>query len=267
MQTTCRVAAVQMNSQKDVQSNLFVSSQWIEKAVKEGASWILLPECFAFMGSEEEKRKIAEPLGEGPIQSFLAKTAAQYNIWLLGGSIPTTARQPQKTRNTSLLYNPNGKLAAFYHKIHLFRYEGERQYAEDETTEAGQELITFDAPFGKIGFSICYDVRFPELYRQMGTVDFITVPSAFTVPTGQAHWEILLRARAIENQCFVIAPAQTGIHHGKRETYGHTMIIDPWGKVLALRENNPGIALADLDRRDLQDIRNKLPALENRVIF
>lgn len=267
MQNTCRVAAVQMNSQKDVQSNLFASAQWIEKAAKEGASWILLPECFAFMGSEEEKRKIAEPLGEGPIQSFLAKTAAQYNIWLLGGSIPTKATQPQKTRNTSLLYNPSGKLVAFYHKIHLFRYKGERHYAEDETTEAGQEIMTFDAPFGKIGLSICYDVRFPELYRQMGAVDFIAVPSAFTVPTGKAHWEILLRARAIENQCFVIAPAQTGVHHGKRETHGHTMIIDPWGKVLALQENNPGVALADLDGRDLQDIRSKLPALENRVIF
>jgi nitrilase len=266
MPVISRVAAVQMNSQDHVEENLAMALRWIEKATQEGASWVLLPECFAYMGSEDGKRKIAEPLGEGPIQSFLAQTAAQYKIWLLGGSVPTQATAPSKSRNTSLLYDPNGHLVAVYHKIHLFRYAAERRYAEDETTEAGQDIVTFKAPFGSIGLSICYDVRFPELYRKMAMVDFITVPSAFTTTTGKAHWEILLRARAIENQCFVIAPAQTGIHHGRRETYGHTMMIDPWGNILAIQEKDPGVVLADLDLGVLQDIRQKLPALQNRII-
>jgi len=152
MPVISRVAAVQMNSQDHVEENLAMALRWIEKATQEGASWVLLPECFAYMGSEDGKRKIAEPLGEGPIQSFLAQTAAQYKIWLLGGSVPTQATAPSKSRNTSLLYDPNGHLVAVYHKIHLFRYAAERRYAEDETTEAGQDIVTFKAPLAALDF-------------------------------------------------------------------------------------------------------------------
>ena len=260
-----------MVSTGDVKTNLDAAAELIQRAVADRAEFLVLPENFPLMGkAEQDKIGILEPYGKGPIQDFLSTRARQHKIWLMGGTIPLAASAPDKVRAACLLYNPEGKCVARYDKIHLFdvSVNGKETYNESGTIEVGDEITVAETPFGNIGMSVCYDLRFPELYRNMHThdVNIITVPSAFTATTGKAHWESLLRTRAVENLCYVIAPNQGGRHINNRETWGHSMIINPWGDILAVVELGEGIACADIDLDKLNIIRNSFPALKHRKL-
>src|SRR5205814_560975 len=203
--------------------------------------------------------------GEGRSNSFLAAAARRHRVWLVGGTAPICCADPGRIRSACLVCDDTGRRVARYDKMHLFRFEaGDERYDESRTLEAGESAVAVQSPLGRLALSVCYDVRFPELYRGLGEFDAMFVPSAFTVPTGRAHWEILLRARAVENQAYVVAPAQGGLHASGRRTYGHTMIVDPWGEVLAVRPEGEGVVLADLDTEKLTEVRASLPALLNR---
>jgi nitrilase len=263
-----RVAAVQLASGPNVKGNLNEAGRLIEMAVAQGAKLVALPEYFAIMGMhDDDKVKAREKPGEGPIQEFLATTARRHGIWLVGGSVPLDASSPHKVRNSCLVYDDQGKLAARYDKIHLFGFTmGQERYEEERTIEPGQDVVTVDAPFARLGLSICYDLRFPELYRAMKPVDIILVPSAFTETTGKAHWEALIRARAIENLAYVIAPAQGGYHLSGRETHGDSMIVDPWGVVLDRLTRGSGVVVAGVNLQHLRNLRESLPALTHRTL-
>ena len=264
----CRVAAIQMVSGPEVEANLHTAAELLTDAARQGARLAALPEFFPIMGrADTDKLAVREAFGAGAIQEFLATTARRLGIWIVGGSLPLAAGVPHKVRNACLVYDSAGKVAARYDKIHLFGFtNGSERYAEANTIEPGDQVVALDSPFGRIGLSVCYDIRFPELYRSMGAVDIITIPSAFTAVTGKAHWETLIRARAIENLAYVLAPAQGGRHANGRETHGHTMIVDPWGEIVARVETGPGVALADVDRGRIARVRASLPALEHRAL-
>ena len=261
-----RVAAVQMTSGPRVADNLAEAGRLIDMAVERGAQLVALPEYFPIFGLDErDKVKVREEEGAGPIQAFLADTARKHRIWLVGGSVPLVASVADKVRNTTLVYDDAGKVVARYDKVHLFAFEqGKESYSEPRTIEAGSDVVTFDSPFGRIGLSICYDLRFPELYRSMKGVDLILAPSAFTATTGRAHWETLIRARAIENLAYVLAPAQAGLHENKRETNGDTMLVDPWGVVVDRLPSGAGVVVGDIDREYIKRVRASLPALSHR---
>jgi nitrilase len=263
-----RVAAVQMVSEPEVRANLAVAGRLVAQAAGEGAQLVALPEYFCILGlRERDKVDVRETDGHGPIQDFLAETAARNKVWLVGGSAPLECADPNKVRNTCLVFDQSGRRVARYDKIHLFGFDlGTERFEESRSIEAGREVVTVDAPFGRLGLSICYDLRFPEMYRKMGVVDLILVPSSFTATTGKAHWEMLLRARAVENQTYVLAPAQGGHHKNGRDTYGHSMIIDPWGKVLAVLASGPGVITAEIDHAEIARVRRSLPALTHRVM-
>ena len=263
-----RIAAVQMISTPRVDDNLRSAARLVAEAVAQGAQLVALPEYFPIMGMNEgDKVKVREPDGRGPIQDFLAETAQKHAIWLIGGSIPLMAGNPDKVLNSSVAYNPQGERVARYDKIHLFGFQkGAERYNESATIEAGSLPVAFDTPFGRVGLSICYDLRFPELYRALGVTDLLVIPAAFTETTGRAHWEILLRARAIENQCYLLAVAQGGRHENGRETHGNSMLIDPWGDVLDRKLKGPGIVIGELDHARIAEIRASLPALKHRVM-
>lgn len=266
------VAAVQMASVSAVAANLQSAGDLIAESAGRGARLVALPENFAFMGAHErDKLAIAETAadagGGGPIQEFLARAAERHGVWLIGGSIPLACDEPGRVTNTCLVFDPSGRRAARYDKIHLFSFENDAErYEEARTVRAGTGTVAIDTPLGRIALSICYDVRFPELYRALAPFELAMVPSAFTMTTGRAHWETLLRARAIENLAWVVAPAQGGRHAGGRETWGHTMIVDPWGTVLAVRDRDPGVVMAEIDLSFLADTRASLPALGHRVL-
>jgi predicted amidohydrolase len=263
-----RVAAVQMVSGPDVEGNLREAGRLIGMAAQKGAQLVALPEYFPIMGMHErDKVMVREKAGRGPIQDFLSSTAKKHGIWIVGGSAPLECAAPDKVRNSCLVYDDRGALAARYDKIHLFGFRmGKESYAEDRTIEPGSRVVTVDAPFGRLGISICYDLRFPELYRTMKGPDIILVPSAFTETTGKAHWETLIRARAIENLAYVLAPAQGGRHANGRETHGDSMIVDPWGAVLDRLPRGPGVVVAGVDLRRLRSLRQSLPALTHRTL-
>ena len=263
-----KVAAIQMASGPYVSSNLSEAARLIEVAVNQGARLVVLPEYFAIMGLKDTDKVAAKEVeGKGPIQEFLSSTAKKHKIWLIGGTIPLKCSSPDKVRNSCLVYNDQGEQVARYDKIHLFGLDlGNEHYHEENTIEAGDAVKVVDTPFGKIGLSICYDLRFPELYRAMGDVNMIVVPSAFTDTTGKAHWEPLIRARAIENLCYVIASAQGGYHISGRETHGNSMIIDPWGVVLDRLPRGSGVVIATMNPNYQMSIRKSLPALKHRVI-
>lgn len=264
---TVRVAAIQTVSGPDVDENLRAADALVAEAAANGARLVALPEYFALLSPDETaKLRAAETPGDGPIQRFLSGAARRHGVWIVGGTLPLAARTPGRVRNTVLVYDAAGAVVSRYDKIHLFGFDnGGEHYDESRTIEAGDAPVALDSPFGRLGLSVCYDLRFPELYRAMGRPDVVFVPSAFTATTGRAHWETLLRARAIENQCFVVAPAQGGVHPGGRRTWGHSMIVDPWGEILACRaEEGPGIVVADLDPRRLDTVRRQLPALQHR---
>ena len=265
---TIKVAGIQMASSPSVTSNLIEAERLVKMAVEAGAKLVVLPEYFAIMGiHDSDKVKVREDEGDGPIQRFLSKIAKKHKIWLIGGTIPLVSNSVKKVRNSCLVYNDKGKQMARYDKIHLFGLDlATEQYHEKKTIEAGNEVVVVDTPYGKIGLSACYDLRFPELYRAMGEVDMIVVPSAFTETTGKAHWETLVRARAIENLCYVIAPAQGGYHLSGRETHGNSMIVDPWGVVLDYLPRGSGIVIANINTHYQASLRKSLPALKHKTI-
>ncbi len=263
-----KVAGIQMASSPNVASNLTEAERLIAIAVEQGAKIVVLPEYFCIMGVKDiDKVAVREKAGDGPIQRFLSKMARDYEIWLIGGTTPIASNYPNKVRNSCLVYNDKGEQVARYDKIHLFGLDlGTEHYHEENTIESGNEIVVVDTPYGKIGLSVCYDLRFPELYRAMGVVDIIVVPSAFTETTGKAHWESLIRARAIENLCYVIAPAQGGYHLSGRETHGNSMIVDPWGVILDRLPRGSGVVIANVNRDYQTSLRNSLPALKHRTI-
>ncbi len=263
-----KVAGIQMASSPQVSSNLIEAERLIAIAAKQGAKIVVLPEYFCIMGVKEgDKVSVREKEGDGPIQRFMSKMAKDYKIWLIGGTVPLVSNFPNKVRNSCLVYNDKGLEVARYDKIHLFGLDlGTEHYHEENTIESGNEVVVVDTPYGKIGLSICYDLRFPELYRAMGEVDMIVVPSAFTETTGKAHWESLIRARAIENLCYVIAPAQGGYHLSGRETHGNSMIVDPWGVILDRLPRGSGVVIANVNRDYQTSLRNSLPALKHKTI-
>ena len=263
-----RIAAVQMASGPKVEGNLKEAARLIELAVEQGAKLVALPEYFPIMGvNEHDKVKVREEEGNGPIQEFLAATARRHAIWIVGGSIPLVASVPDKVRNSCLVFDDQGKRVARYDKIHLFGFEmGKESYSEPRTIEPGKDVVVLNTPFGRIGLSICYDLRFPELYRAMKDVDLILAPSAFTETTGKAHWETLIRARAIENLAYVLAPAQGGYHVNGRETHGDTMLVDPWGVILDRLQRGSGVVIGNINHQHTQKLRQSLPALSHRTL-
>jgi nitrilase len=263
---TLRIAAVQMVSGSAVQPNLEAAGHLIAAAAGSGARLVALPENFYIIGRHEgDKVKVRETDGRGPIQEFLSASARMHKVWIVGGTAPIACEDKTKIRSACLVYDDTGARVARYDKMHVFRFEsGEERYDESRTVEPGERPVAVESPFGRLALSVCYDMRFPELYRGLAPFEAMFVPSAFTVPTGIAHWETLLRARAIENLAYVVAPAQGGVHDGGRATYGHTMIVDPWGEVLGVRVKGEGVVLAEMDLDHIQKVRSSLPALSNR---
>ena len=265
-----KVAAIQMVSGPSLDTNLSEALRLLRQAAACGAELAVLPEYFCFMGhKDEDKLLLAEEPGLGTVQDFLSDAARDLKLWIVGGTLPMAIEDPSHAANTSLVYNPKGQCVTRYDKIHLFRYDNGREaYDEANVLRAGDTPVAFDlkdraGQSWRVGMSVCYDLRFAELYRALAA-QVLLVPSAFTFTTGQAHWEVLLRARAIENQAYVIASAQGGIHDNGRRTWGHSMVIDPWGEVLAMHAVGPGLALAELDLGRLGSVRQQLPALQHR---
>ncbi|WP_426174958.1 carbon-nitrogen hydrolase family protein [Massilia sp. TWR1-2-2] len=260
------VAAIQMVSTPDVAENIASATRLVGEAAAAGATLVSLPEYWPIMGmSDTDKVAHAEQIGDGPIQQFMADAAREHGIWLIGGTLPLVSNDAAKVMNTTLVYGPDGQPAARYDKMHLFGFDkGDESYDESRTIVPGAAVGTFEAPFGRVGLSVCYDLRFPELYRAMGECALIVVPAAFTHTTGLAHWDVLLRARAIENQCYVLAAAQGGRHQNGRRTYGHSMLIDPWGEVKACLAEGEGVISGELDADFLAGVRESLPALKHR---
>jgi deaminated glutathione amidase len=273
-----KVAAIQMTSGPDVTANLEQARGLLEDAAARGAGLAALPENFPFMGLHDaDKRAVGEAEGSGPIQDFLASTALRLRMTIVGGTVPLRAGADGRVAAASLVYGPDGERIGRYDKIHLFDVDipggagvesgGSGRYRESAHVAPGSGAVVVDTPAGKLGLSVCYDVRFPELYRSLSAsgAQILSIPSAFTSPTGRAHWETLLRARAIENLCYVIAPAQSGFHPSGRETYGDTMIVDHWGRVLQRLPRGRGSVLADVDLGAQAEVRHNFPALQHRV--
>ena len=273
-----KIAAIQMVSTPSVETNVAAARRLVGGAAAAGARLAVLPEYFCFMGrSDRDKLQVAERAGDGPIQDALAAMAREHRIWLIGGTLPLRVEggpatgSVDRVMNANLVFSPRGELAARYDKMHLFAYDnGRERYDEGRTLQAGRTPVAFDADGWRVGLSVCYDLRFPELYRALARppCDLLSVPSAFTYTTGSAHWEVLLRARAIENQCYVIAAAQGGTHENGRRTFGHSLVVDPWGELVACRrDEGEGIVVAELARERIADVRRQLPALEHRLAF
>lgn len=262
------VAAVQMISTPDVGANIASARSLVAKAAAAGATLVVLPEYWPIMGmSDLDKVGHAEQPGAGPIQDFMAGAAREHGIWLIGGTLPLVSADAGRVINTTLVYDPLGKPVGRYDKIHLFGFtKGAESYDEARTIVPGEKVISFEAPFGRVGLAICYDLRFPELFRAMGECTLMVVTAAFTHTTGLAHWEVLLRARAIENQCYVLASAQGGTHPNGRRTFGHSMLIDPWGEVKAILPEGEGVISGNIDTDFLASVRESLPALKHRKL-
>lgn len=262
------IAALQTVATGSVERNLEVARRLIADAARDGVELVVLPEYFCFMGQHDrDKLALAEALGDGPIQAMLADAARQHGLWVVGGTVPLRTGSADRVFNACCVFSPEGQLVARYDKVHLFRYDnGRERYDEGRVLQAGTTPQACDVGGLRLGLSICYDLRFPELYRRLMTppCDLIAVPAAFTHTTGRAHWEVLLRARAIENQCYVIAAAQGGLHENGRRTYGHSLVVDPWGEVLALQESGEGVVMAELDPTRIAEVRAQLPALTHR---
>lgn len=268
-QKVFNVAALQMVSAADLQANLKQAGLLIQQAAEQGTEIVVLPEYFCFLGHRDrDKLELREQPGAGPIQQFLSEQASKHKLWVFGGTLPLDTGEPNRIFNALLVFDPSGRQVARYDKIHLFGFQkGDESYDESVSIKPGpRKSVTVNTPLGRVGLSICYDLRFPELYRSMGDPSLIVVPSAFTYTTGQAHWELLLRARAVENQCYVVAPAQGGHHQNGRRTWGHSMLVDPWGRVLAMRAEGPGVVCTQLSTETLAEVRAALPALKHRVL-
>jgi nitrilase len=268
-----KCAAIQMASSPNVGANLLEAEKLIAEAAKQGAKLVALPENFAIMGMNEfDKVKEKEIDGQGDIQDFLAHSAKKHQVWIVGGTVPLVADDENKIRAACLVYNDQGERVARYDKVHLFDVsvpDTDEKYFESNSIEAGFKSAIIETPFGKIGLGICYDLRFPEFFRKLVRegAEIIIVPSAFTAETGAAHWEILLRARAIENLCYVIAPNQGGFHVNGRKTFGHSMIVDPWGGILDCHKTGAGVVCAEIDKQRLEKVRTNFPVLTHRRLF
>ena len=263
-----KIAALQMVSSPDVDRNLEIAARLIAQAADAGAALVSLPEYFCLMGRrDDDELRVAEAAGDGPIQRMLADAARRHGLWVIGGTLPLRGSDAAHAINSCPVFAPDGSLAARYDKIHLFAYDnGREQYDEGRTLSAGSEVVALQAGPLRVGLSICYDLRFPELYRALMSppCDLLVVPAAFTHTTGQAHWELLLRARAVENQCYVLAAAQGGQHENGRRTWGHSLICDPWGEVVAVQAEGEGVVIADVDAGRIASVRAQLPALVHR---
>jgi nitrilase len=265
-----RIAAVQMASGPNVSANLLEAARLIQDAAECGAGLVVLPENFAFMGKHiQDVLHLREPDGKGRLQDFLAETAAKLGVWLVGGTIPLQAASPARVRSACLVFDDRGQRLARYDKIHLFDVslpEAGERYEESSTIEPGDETVVIDSPFGRLGIAICYDLRFPELFREMldEGMDMIALPASFTAVTGKAHWETLVRARAIENLSYVVAAAQGGYHVNGRETHGHSMVVDPWGTVLAQVPRGAGCVCVPLDAEFRSAVRRSFPTIDHR---
>jgi nitrilase len=266
-----------MVSGEDLAANLETAARLVRFAAERGARLVLLPEYFAVLSSDETaKLRVAEPDAampeagtqpDAPIQRFLASLARDEAVWIVAGTVPLSTSDPGRVRNACLVYDDRGNRVARYDKIHLFNLSlGAESFCESRTIEPGSEPVALQTPVGRVALSVCYDLRFAELYRCLVPFDLLCMPAAFTATTGRAHWEVLLRARAIENQCYVLAAGQGGTHPGGRRTHGHSMIIDPWGEVLDVLPEGPGVVMANIDLARLQEVRRDLPALANRVL-
>lgn len=279
-----KVAALQMVSTPRVDENLAQARKLMAQAAQAGAELVALPEYFCLMGlRDQDKLAIAEPLADArepdpattPMQHMLAQAAREHGIWVIGGTLPILSHEPERVFNTVLVFNPQGERVARYDKIHLFCFDdGERRYDEAASLTPGRQPVSFEmqdkaGERWHIGLSVCYDLRFPELFRSLGAakpLDLIVLPAAFTDTTGKAHWELLLRARAVENLCHVLAPAQGGLHENGRRTFGHSLVIEPWGEVLAVQAEGSGVVLADITHERQTTVRTQLPALTHRVL-
>jgi len=267
-----KIAAIQMASGPNIQANLDDAAKLIEQAASQGAVLIVLPENFSQMPmSDDERVENAEIMGEGKVQTFLSAQALKNKCWLVGGTLPVKSDEIDKAYSSSLLYDARGQLVARYDKIHMFDVSIEASgetYNESATTIAGTEVVVVDTPVGKLGLSVCYDLRFPELFRTMVDqgMEICVIPAAFTAFTGQSHWEILIRARAIENQCYVIASAQGGYHVNNRQTFGHSMVVNPWGNILTEIGTGSGVAIAEMDTNILETTRSKFQVLAHRKL-
>jgi deaminated glutathione amidase len=267
-----KVAAIQMASGPNVSANLLEVEKIVGEAVEAGARLVLLPENFAFMGEKDEDNlKIKEQAGNGPLQTFLSQLAERHEIWIAGGTIPLESGKPDKIRSSCLLFNDKGEQVARYDKIHLFDVhllETDEKYSESNTIEPGTDTVVVDSPFGRIGMAICYDLRFPEQFRNLvdDGMEIAILPAAFTAHTGRAHWQPLVQTRAIENLSYMVTAAQGGYHVSGRETYGHSMIVDPWGTILGQIERGNGFAMGEIDLNHLNNTRRAFPSLEHRQI-
>ena len=268
---THKIAVVQMNSGDDVAANLAQASKFIAAAASQGAGLIVLPETFAFIGkSNDQQLEIAEREGDGRIQNFLARQAAQHDVWLVGGTVPLISPDQNRVYAACKLYDAHGRQVANYHKIHLFDVlvqARDEQYQESAVFYPGDQTAVADTPFGKLGLAVCYDLRFPEMFRLLADqgAEIVAVPAAFTAETGAAHWHTLLEARAVENLAYVAAAGQVGVHVNRRKTYGHSTIIGPWGETLANLDAETGTGLAAVDISAQRRIREDFPCLRHRV--
>lgn len=263
-----QMASLQMIATPNLDRNLDIAQRLIGEAARQGAQLVLLPEYFCLMGQRDsDKLGIAEPFGQGPIQEFLADQAMVRNVHIVAGTLPLVSGVDGRVFNSSLVFNPDGQCTARYDKIHLFCFnKGQESYDEAKVLVAGSKPVVANVAGFKVGLSVCYDLRFPELYRAMGKVDLIMMPAAFTYTTGRAHWELLNRARAVENQCYVLACGQGGLHENGRRTYGHSMVVNPWGEIENVLEEGEGVVMGKLDPAKINDVRNSLPALSHRVL-
>lgn len=260
-----KAAVVQMVSGSDPAANIQTMRRLVRQAADQGAQWVLLPEYWPQMGQERDKLALAEPFGSGRFQTALGETAAECGVVLFGGSIPLASGQPEKVFNSLLVFDENGRCLSRYDKAHLFGFDnGRERYAEADTIAAGSGVPRLEIGGRGIGQGICYDLRFPELFRAQAPFNVLMLPAAFTYTTGSAHWQLLLRTRAVENQCYLLAAAQGGRHDNGRRTYGHSMIVDPWGDIVACLSEGEGVLCADLDFEKLQSVRRRLPALAHR---
>jgi nitrilase len=268
MNQTFIAAAVQMVSGTQPEQNLRRAAELVGEAAGQGAALVVLPEYFVLMGANEtDKVKLAEDYGRGPMQAALAEMARTHRVWLVGGTVPLKAPDVDRVYNSTLVYSPQGECVLRYDKIHLFGFSGlGESYCESNTIRPGSQPLKYSTPLADIAFGVCYDLRFPELFRSLLPFDIMVLPAAFTATTGEAHWEPLLRARAIENQCYVIASAQGGEHENGRKTHGHSLIIDPWGRILAELPKGEGVVVAEVQPNVIQSVRSRLPALAHRVL-
>ena len=263
-----KIAAVQMISSTSIVDNVATARRLITQAAEQGANLVLLPEYWpALEAQDADKLAHAEEAGKGKIQDFMSGIAQELGIWLIGGTLSIKSNVPGKVLNTMMTYNPQGEHVARYDKIHLFSFsKGTESYDESRSITPGGEVATFETPFGRVGMSVCYDLRFPELYRAMGTCSLIVMPAAFVYTTGRVHWEILLRARAIENQCYLLASGQGGKHETGRRTWGHSMVINPWGEIVDVLPEGEGVVIGEIDLEKMAEIRERLPALKHRKL-